>query len=716
MRSAGRLFPHSAGLAVPALSGHGAGTTDLAGAARQGGRLARRADEQAAWFICGGSIVCVALGLTLYMHNRQTPGAGQFFDPVLPAIALTFSATGALVTGGRRLNPLAWVFSAGGLAAVSFFAEQYAVYALLAEPGRLPGGEWAAWLATWAWVPAYLGAFTLLPLLFPDGRLPSPHWRPVLWVVVACIAGTAVSVALAPENLTSPAPRNPLGIKAVPELGWVGVAICIFLLAPLCLTATVVRYRRSLQVARLQLNSFVVAAGVAVSVPLAALLFEFAGISVPIRLYQGLGVVSLSAMAGAAVVAMTKHGLYGANLSVTTFVNRALVLVGLGAVAAAAYVAVAAVLAALIPGQAGLAPAAVAIVVAAVVGRSMRTRLQAAVDRLLYRQRDYDYGVLASLGQRLRSTLGADAVLPVIAETVAGALKLPYVDVTVGRGQQVAASASYGGVHRDAVVLPLVHQGEVVGRLTVASADPAGGFDEADRRLLDELAAQVGIVAYALCLATDLQRSRERLVAAREEERRRLRRDLHDGLKPTLAGIALGLDAVCNIVSRDAPTAGSLLARLKAELDGAGADIRRLVHDLRPPALDELGLVGALRQHASRIQLSPTSPDVVLNAPAELCRLPAAVEVAAYRIGMEALENVRTHAHARSCEISLRVESDHLALEVRDDGNGLAPDRRAGVGLLAMQERAAELGGSCSVETLDGSGTCVRARLPLESP
>ncbi len=715
MRPGGRLSPRAAGLALPASYGEG-GVADLAREIHRSAPLARRADEQAAWITCAGSIVCVALGLTLYVHNRQTSGAGQFFDPVLPAIALTFPAAGALVAAGRRRNLLAWVFCAGGLAAVSFFAEQYAVYALLAEPGGLPAGEWAAWVATWTWVPAYLGAFTLLPLLFPDGRLPSPRWRPVLWVVLACIGGTALSAALAPESLTSPATHNPLAVKAVPELGWAGTAACIFVLAPVCLAALVSRYRRSLGAARLQLKPFVVATAVAVSVPLVALQLELAGIPVPTRLYQGLGVVSLSAMAGAAVAGMVKHGLYGANLGVNTLVNRGLVFAGLAAVAAVAYVAVAAVLAALIPGQAGLAPAAVAIVVAVVAGRSVRTRLQAAVDRLLYRQRDYDYAVLASLGQRLRSTLGADAVLPVIAETVAGALKLPYVDVTVGRGQQVAASASYGEVRTDALVLPLVHQGEVVGRLTAAASDPADPFDDADRRLLDELAAQIGIVAYALCLATDLQRSRERLVAAREEERRRLRRDLHDGLKPTLAGIALGLDAVRNIVDRDARAASSLLGRLKSELDGAGGDIRRLVHDLRPPALDELGLVGALRQHATRIALSPTSPDVVLDAPPDLSPLPAAVEVAAYRIGMEALENVRTHSHATSCEISLRVENGQLQLEVRDDGKGLAAGRRTGVGLLAMQERAAELGGSCSVETLNGSGTCVRARLPLESP
>ncbi len=660
--------------------------------------------------------MCVVLGLTLYLHNRQTPGTGQFFDPVLPALAVTFPAAGALAASGRGRNPVVWLLYAGGLGAVSFFAEQYAVYALLAEPGQLPAGAWLAWVGTWMWAPAQLGAVTLLPLLFPDGHLPSTRWRPLLWIVVACIAGTTVSAALAPGSLTSPAIHNPLAVKAVPQLAWLGEASCLFVLAPLCLGALVDRYRLCAGNARRQLKPFVLAVAVAVTVPVAGLLFELAGIPVPIRLYQGVGMVAVAGIAGAAALAMAKHGRYEIGLSSNTFVNRLLVLAGMGAVAGAVYVAVATLLAALTPGPAGLAPVAVAIVVAGVAGRGLRARLQTAVDRLLYFKRDYDYAVLASLSQRLRSTLGPDAVLPLIAETVGSALKLPYVDITVGRAPEVAASASYGTVRPDAEVLTLVHQGEVVGRLTVASQGPHAPFDDADRRLLDELAAQAGIVAYALCLASDLQRSRERLVTAREEERRRLRRDLHDGLKPTLAGIALGLDAVCNMIGPDPRTASTLLGRLKAELDGAGGDIRRLVHDLRPPALDELGLVGALRQYAGRMQLSPTTPDVVLHAPLELPNLPAAVEVAAYRIGLEALENVRTHAEASSCEISLRLANGHLQLEVLDDGSGLATDRRAGVGLLAMQERAAELGGSCSIETVAGSGTRVRAKLPVGRP
>ena len=671
--------------------------------------MARLSQAVLAW-----SVVCVALGLTLFVRNRQAPGTEQFFDPVLPALALAFPLAGALVASRRRRNPVEWVFLAGGLSAAAFLCEQYAVYAIHVEPGRLGGGTWAAWLSTWAWAPGYLAALTLLPLLFPDGRPPSPRWRPVMWAVAAGIAVTTLAAALSTENLASPAPGNPLGVAGLADVRGVGEAALLFVMAPLCLAGLVLRHLRSPAAVRAQLSGCVAAMALAVLVPLAGLVLAVSGIGVPLALYQALGAGSVVTVAAALVWAVTRRGLAAFDIGVNTVLTRALVDVSLVVVGAAAYVTVL-VLAALVPGRVGPGSLLTAVVVAAIAVRGLRHHIQRGVDRFLYRTRDYDYDVLASLGQRLCSTLGPDAVLPVIAETVASALKLPYVAIVAGRGDEVAATASYGSAGTETVVVPLVHQNEEVGRLVVAPRSDGQPFDDADRRLLAELAAQTGVAAYALCLASDLQRSREKLVAAREEERRRLRRDLHDGLKPTLAGVSLGLDAVCNMLGQNAETAGSLLGRLRRELDGASDDIRRLVHDLRPPALDELGLVGALRQHTSRFQLSPTTPDVTLDAPAELPDLPAAVEVAAFRIGQEALENVRTHAAARSCSVSLRIADAHLELEVSDDGAGVAPESRAGVGLLAMQERAAELGGSCSIESEAGRGTCVRAKLPLDS-
>jgi signal transduction histidine kinase len=221
----------------------------------------------------------------------------------------------------------------------------------------------------------------------------------------------------------------------------------------------------------------------------------------------------------------------------------------------------------------------------------------------------------------------------------------------------------------------------------------------------------------ALRLSADLQRSRERLVEAREEERRRLRRDLHDGLGPQLSSQALTIDAVRRLMRQDPDAAEELLLDLKADAQDAVTDIRRLVYGLRPPALDDLGLLGALRESAA--QYSPKGLSVSVEAPERLPPLSAAVEVAAYRIAQEALTNVVRHAEASTCTVSLAIdEASVLRLEVRDDGRGI-PDQqenssvRTGVGLTSMRERVSELGGSLVVEPLPEGGTLVCASLPL---
>jgi signal transduction histidine kinase len=261
--------------------------------------------------------------------------------------------------------------------------------------------------------------------------------------------------------------------------------------------------------------------------------------------------------------------------------------------------------------------------------------------------------------------------------------------------------------------VPLVFRGAQVGSLVVAPRSPRDPFRPADLRLLDDLGRQLGVTAHATRLAVALQRSREGLVTAREEERRRIRRDLHDGLGPALAGVALGLDAVARFAPDEPDRAGTLAGQLKAEVQGSLADVRRLVEDLRPPALDQLGLVGAVRQQARL--LTERDPGLEVGVDATGVRdLPAATEVAAYRIATEALRNVSQHASARHCRVCLSLNgSGILRVEIEDDGVGLSTDRRAGVGLTAMRERAAELGGTCEIEPTALGGTRVTASLPV---
>jgi signal transduction histidine kinase len=336
----------------------------------------------------------------------------------------------------------------------------------------------------------------------------------------------------------------------------------------------------------------------------------------------------------------------------------------------------------------------------------------------MYGERDDPYAVLSRLGQRLEATLAPEYVLSTIIQTIQESLKLPYAAIALRQDDSFAVAAAAGVPVDDALRLPLVYQNETVGQLLLAPRAPGESFSSADRRLLEDLAREAGVAVHAVrltsdlqCLTEDLQRSRERLVTAREEERRRLRRELHDGLGPTLASLAQRLDTAGKLVPRDPDAAVVLLDDLKTQVKATIADIRQLVYALRPPALDELGLVSAIREHAAPYD-QVDGLHISVESPERLPPLPAAVEVAAYYISLEALTNVARHAQAQSCHIRLWL-ADGLRLEITDDGGGLPKDYHAGVGVTAMRERAMELGGECTIESGPAGGTQVSAWLPL---
>jgi signal transduction histidine kinase len=356
----------------------------------------------------------------------------------------------------------------------------------------------------------------------------------------------------------------------------------------------------------------------------------------------------------------------------------------------------------------------------AILFQPLRGWLQKGVNRLFYGQRDEPYTVITRLSQRLEGTLAPESVLSTIVETVAQALKLPYAAILLKQEGSFAIAASCGKPAADSLTLPLTYQRETIGQLQLAPRAPGETFTPADQRLLDELARQTSLVAHTVRLTADLQRSREHLVSAREEERRRLRRDLHDGLGATLAALHLQAAAIRTLMRRDIEAADVELLDLQAEIRAAVADIRRLIYALRPPTLDELGLIGAIRQYAAQYDIQEGSATdagrnlrVEVEAPHQLPVLSAAIEVAAYRIVQEALTNVVHHAQAHSCHIRLSlIEDSKFQLEIIDDGVGLPEERNAGVGLLSMRERAEEVGGSCVIESMPGQGTHVLVCLP----
>ena len=557
-------------------------------------------------------------------------------------------------------------------------------------------------------------AFGLFLYLFPDGRF-VPRWA--RWVAFAWIAWQV------PRYFFPGWYLEPSGWHALISTGvWlVALGTAVY--------SQVYRYRRvSGPVEREQIKwvVFGISAalatffGMALALPALAptpgspgeLLAHLIG-------YTFVGYLAMLFIPASIGISMLRHRLFDVDL----VINRALVYGVLTATVVGLYVLVVGGLGELLQLRGNLIISLLATGLAAVVFQPLRNRLQRGANRLMYGERDDPYAVLARLGSRLESTPAHDAVLPAVARTVRETLKLPYAEIQLRREDGFETAAAAGNPGENALRLPLVYGGETVGRLVLRPRAGEEGFAPSERRLLEDLAHQIGASAHdalmtdeALRLSTDLQRSRERLVEAREEERRRLRRDLHDGLGPQLSSQALTIDAVRKLMRRDPDAAEELLLELKADAQDAVTDIRRLVYGLRPPALDDLGLLGALRETAA--QYATKGLGVSVEAPETLPQLSAAVEVAAYRIAQEALTNVARHARARSSTVRLDIEDGALRVEVRDDGVGM-PEPRAdhtghtGVGLTSMRERATELGGSLLVGPLPEGGTRVRATLPL---
>lgn len=337
------------------------------------------------------------------------------------------------------------------------------------------------------------------------------------------------------------------------------------------------------------------------------------------------------------------------------------------------------------------------------VSRWLRSKLEHLIDSWP----DDPYGAMSQLQDHLLHNPSPQAIVPTVVATITATLKLPYAAITsIPDGEKISVGLAPAGA--ELVEIPLAYGDMIIGSLEVAARRPSGSLSANELHLLNDLARQVGITLHAAQLSEALQASREQLVAAREEERRRIRRDLHDGLGPTLASMRLQLGAARRTLRAEPDAAETLLDELRADVAEATAAIRRLVYDLRPPMLDEHGLAGAL-QGLGRL-IEPAT--LRLELPATLPALPAAVEVALYRIAAEALHNVARHARAERCTLALDVTEEIVQLCVQDSGVGLTSEHHGGVGLSSMRERAEELGGSLTVESAPGRGVAVVARIP----
>ncbi|MDQ3780383.1 MAG: sensor histidine kinase [Chloroflexota bacterium] len=567
-------------------------------------------------------------------------------------------------------------------------------YPALAVPGQVAAG------LLWT-------GLILFFLLFPDGRF-TPAWMRVC-AIVWLVAGASVFL-LASDTLTGP---TTIAGALIVLIGLVAGAL-----------VQIYRYLRRSNPVERQQTKWVVS-GIAGAV-LCQLLFILPASFFPSLTRPGTGALlnDLMEITGVTLgyllipitlgIAILRHRLWEIDI----LLNRALVYGVLTACVIGFYVLLVGGLGTLLHERSQPILALVATGLIAVLFQPWRNRLQLAANRFLYGERDDPYTVISRLGQRWGQTAAPHDTLVSIVTTVAEALKLPYAAIALPDRDGFTVTADIGTIPVAPIRLPLPYGQEIAGELQLGPRAPGEALTAADRRLLADLAPLAGAAIHAARLSGDLQQSRERLVATREEERRRLRRDLHDGLGPALAAQTLKVGSARALLIRDPAAADHLLAALEQDMQTVLADVRRLVYHLRPPALDDLGLVGALRDTASQLTHAARSADrpplhIRLLAPDPLPSLPAAVEVAAYRIVQEALTNVVRHAHAETCQVTLRLSSDTLEIEIADDGIGLPRARPSGVGLASMRERATELGGTLRTESPVGGGTRILTRLPL---
>jgi signal transduction histidine kinase len=671
-------------------------------------RRAPRTALLAAWAVAAISAVLVVASLVLDITG---PSHGPGAD-LAEGYGVTYAAGGLAIAlcalaiarhdpmqrFGWALLPIAAVWVLDG------FTQSYTRVSISAD-GVDPGANLALWFLNRFGAVLPL-SIALLLLIFPTGRF-LPGW--LGRAGIAALGGMVVAAALVvltPATTTPDVADLPAGVDfnylTISGLASADVlrpvsgvlTIAGFLIA---MATAVLRYRRSSGADRDRMR-WLIWAVVVMALTLTAVAVADLGSAVD---------AVIVVVAVLPVAAMTVGVVRPTVVPVENLLVRTLVLGAVALSLLALDLHVVAVLSHTLGDLGQRRLVTVVLLVTALGYGPLRQRLFRLVQAWILGSRGNRYDVMAGLAANLESIEDGPAQLAAVAHAVADAFGVGYVAVEVDRPGGERLTATFGDRPTEVRTLPITYRESEVGRLVLPARGLRSRLSSRDEKLLGDLVRQAATAARTSRLAEELQSSRERLVNTREEERRRIRRDLHDGLGPAMAGVVYQLEAARLLVESDPDRATAQIDSVRDHVQEIVADVRRLVHELRPPTLDDRGLVGAVRQLAENQPL-PIEVDA-----ADLGTLSAAVEVAAYRIVAESLTNVVRHAGAGSARVRLERTDGDLAVEVTDDGVGIGEDVQAGVGLLSVRERAAELGGRTHVSCPPSGGTVVRAVLPL---
>jgi signal transduction histidine kinase len=685
------------------------------------------------------------------VHGNLT--SWDFSDVFAHVTSLGVPVVGFVLASRRPANRLGWLFLGAGLGlGLSFFSTQYAQHALVAVPGSWPAGRVVAWFANWIWaIPYALLAFVFL--LFPTGQLRSPRWRVAAWSVagantlaVADLIAYATRIWWHPFVSYRPS-SNPPDVNVAIVLMIVAAAVGV--------AAVVVRFTHSSGEERLQLKWFAAAALLVIITIIPSfltdwLIFVLLGSLALLCLWVAVGIAVLKYRLGGIDIVISKAVLYGSLAVFITAVYAGLV-VGVGALAG---------------GRDSPLVAALAAAVVAVAFQPVRQRAGRLANRVVYGRRATPYQVLSDFAQRIGGTYAAEDVLPQMAQIVAagtgaervvvwlraddelrpggasdgstaapppaGALPVdgpPVGGPSVGApsvgapsaGAPPAGAPPADRLPRDRLPVdgeamppvpgvdlsvPVLHQGELLGAISVQMPkdEPLRPSGE---QLVADVASQAGLVLSNAALVGDLRASRQRLVAAQDEARRRLERNIHDGAQQDLVALGIKLRLAGLTVDEDPAEAKEMLGELQADATGALENLRDLARGIYPPLLADLGLAAALNAQADK---SPLPVTVEADG---IGRFGQDTEAAVYFCCLEALQNVAKYAHATQARICLHAQDGTLRFTVSDDGAGYdARHTPLGSGQRNMADRLAALGGRLEVRSAPGHGTTITAQLP----
>jgi signal transduction histidine kinase len=659
-------------------------------------------------------VLSVVLGL---LSRREEP-PDWFSTAVL--IGMTgFATVGALVASRHPRNPIGWLFSAIAFGVVLVgFRETYVVYALFTSPGSLPGATVVAWLGSW--IP--LLAITSIPLvflLFPDGSPPSKRWRLVGWVALASMGLLVLGNIVVPGplggfNLASIHIANPTGIRGLRGVAnglLTAGALGVVFAGVASVIALVLRFRRARGEERQQLRWLAYVAAATAAVLLVGIASVIAGVDLGNVVFPAFFLLILIGIPVASGIAILKYRVLDLDIVIkktVVFAVVATVLTGLylGVIALATVGTVSRLL--------------VGALLLAVTFNPVRRAARSLADRVVYGKRATSYEVLAQFSGRMADTYATDDVLPRMAQILAGATGASSATVWLLLGGELRPAASSGDAPvRSAIAIradgipelpddfaaEVRHQGELLGALSVSmpANDP---LDPGREKLVRDLASQAGLVLRNVRLIEDLKASRQRLVAAQDEERRKIERNIHDGAQQQLVALSVKLGLAEQLADRDLGKAKAMMGELKSEATDALENLRDLARGIYPPLLADQGLAAALEAQARK-------GTVLTSVEADsIGRYPQEVEAAVYFSCLEALQNVAKYANATHATVQLANDAGELRFEVSDDGTGFDPAATGyGTGLQGMADRQDAIGGRLEVRSAPGEGTTITGRV-----